>query len=110
MELEKENGNKKLISELINNQAKRLTRLGQELQSQVGVYDKNSARYFINKLLDIKRNFSLQIEYKEGSQSKEYKGKYENKVSEKAKEIRKNQDLKMAKIQKAEDIINSIIC
>lgn len=111
IELAKDNPNIDLINEIITKKSMALTRAGQEIESQSGAYTRDKASFFMEQLLHLKRKYILNINYqKDDVSGKIFKEKFEDKVSKRASEIRKKMDLRTAKLKKAEDIINSIIC
>jgi len=110
IELEKENPDLDLLSEILTKKSLSLTRAGQEIESQSGAYNRNKASFFMEQLLQLKKKYAFKINKEKELSSKVFKDGYEKRVSKEATELRKKMDLKVAKLKKVEDIINSIIC
>lgn len=94
----------KLVDTVMRKQSLRLSRAGQEIVSQKGAYSKDDPQFFIAKVIENRIQKKLNIKFEKG------KAKPSENLKNQAKTQRKMVDVKAAKIQSAQSIIDSLIC
>lgn len=107
-------GNYKLQAELEASRSLRQTRRGQEIVSERGRFDENSPYTYIRQLIDMRMQEagkSLTEGIEKGiKKPKAYKSRVTERVDQQVRQISQRMNFEEAKIQSAQEIIDSLIC